>query len=105
MFAQLRKEPKFMDRQKEGAAAKLNFVDLGSGDGRIVFRASKENLFSLSVGYEINPLLHAFASLQRILRGPKAWSSTQFHLKDLWNVDLRDADVAAVVCTMYVRAM
>lgn len=98
MFVQLRKEPKFMDRHKEGAA-KLNFVDLGSGDGRIVFRASRENLFSVSVGYEINPLLHMFASLQRILRGPKAWSSTRFHLQDLWSVDLRDADVVAVVRT------
>jgi Histone methylation protein DOT1 len=99
MFAQLRKEPKFMEQQqKEGGAKKLlNFVDLGSGDGRIVFRAAQENLFTLSIGYEINPLLHLFASSQRILLGPQAWSSTRFYLCDLWNVDLRDADVVAVV--------
>lgn len=96
MFTQLRKEPNFAERQKTGSS-KLKFVDLGSGDGRIVFRAAKERLFGLSVGYEINPLLHLFASLQRILRGPAVWSSTRFYLRDLWNVDLRDADVVAVV--------
>ena len=34
----------------------MTFVDLGSGDGRIVFRAAREsNLFTRSIGYEINP--------------------------------------------------
>lgn len=34
---------------------KLTFVDLGSGDGRVVFRAAREGLFHKSIGYEINP--------------------------------------------------
>ena len=33
----------------------LTFVDLGSGDGRVVFRAAREGLFHKSIGYEINP--------------------------------------------------
>ena len=33
----------------------LTFVDLGSGDGRVVFRAAREGLFDNCVGYEINP--------------------------------------------------
>ena len=32
----------------------LQFVDLGSGDGRVVFRAAREGLFIKSAGYEIN---------------------------------------------------
>ena len=31
------------------------FVDLGSGDGRVVFRAARERLFRKCIGYEINP--------------------------------------------------
>ena len=89
MFAQLRREP---IRQK-----KLTFVDLGSGDGRVVFRAAREKMFDKCIGYEINPLLHLFASLQRVVRGPQAWRATRFYLGDLWKVDLRTADVVAVV--------
>jgi len=85
-----------MQRQKQGHD--LRFVDLGSGDGRVVFRAARENLFKASIGYELNPLLHVFASLQRVLRGPKTWATTSFYCRDLWNVDLRqNANVVAVV--------
>ena len=38
-----------------GGNRKLTFVDLGSGDGRVVFRAAREGLFHQSIGYEINP--------------------------------------------------
>lgn len=96
MFRQLRNAPSFIQRQKRGE--RLSFVDLGSGDGRVVFRASRENLFDASIGYELNPLLHIFASLRRTLSGPRAWSTTEFHRRDLWDVDLRNnADVVAVV--------
>ena len=33
---------------------RLRFVDLGSGDGRLVFRAAREGIFDSSSGYEIN---------------------------------------------------
>ena len=33
----------------------LRFVDLGSGDGRLVFRAARTGMFEKSIGYEINP--------------------------------------------------
>ena len=35
--------------------APFTFVDLGSGDGRLVFRAAREHLFRTCIGYEINP--------------------------------------------------
>ena len=34
---------------------RLRFVDLGSGDGRLVFRAARAGMFEKSIGYEINP--------------------------------------------------
>lgn len=39
----------------KGGNRNLTFVDLGSGDGRVVFRAAREGLFHKSIGYEINP--------------------------------------------------
>lgn len=50
MFAPLHKSLTKKHNQK-----KLVFVDLGSGDGRVVFRAAREGLFHKSIGYEINP--------------------------------------------------
>lgn len=54
MFSQLRREASVA--KKVAAANKsLTFVDLGSGDGRVVFRAAREGIFKKSIGYEINP--------------------------------------------------
>ena len=44
-----------MSRHGVSDGRKLTFVDLGSGDGRVVFRAAREGLFHKSIGYEINP--------------------------------------------------
>lgn len=41
--------------QQKVKQGKLHFVDLGSGDGRLVFRAAREGIFERSIGYEINP--------------------------------------------------
>jgi hypothetical protein len=95
MFSQLRADPRFAQRIQRGN--KLQFVDLGSGDGRIVFHAANEKLFHMSVGYEINPLLHIFASAKRFLKGPQTWRATNFYLRDIWKVELKDVDVVAVV--------
>ena len=53
MFQELKRQPTVSASLKKNT--KLNFVDLGSGDGRVVFRAAREGLFHKSVGYEINP--------------------------------------------------
>jgi len=62
------------------------FVDLGSGDGRVVFEAAKTG--AQCVGVEINPALY-WASLL------KAWGKKNifFKRKNFWNVDLSDVDV------------
>ncbi|EEC48937.1 predicted protein [Phaeodactylum tricornutum CCAP 1055/1] len=94
MFRQLRQQPHFQKQIRDGT--KLTFVDLGSGDGRVVFRAAAENLFVKSTGYELNPLLHLLASGRRWVGGPRQWELTTFYCSDLWNVDLRRANVVTV---------
>lgn len=93
MFSVLRKEPNLVRRMKQ--AEDLRFADLGSGDGRLVFRAARENIFQKSIGYEINPLLHAWAQSRRLLQ-PRYWAATEIHLQDLWTIDLSTLDVVAV---------
>jgi len=41
-------------------------------------------------------VLYGWANLRRACQAPKYWSSTNFHIKDLWKVDLSKADVVAV---------
>jgi hypothetical protein len=73
----------------------LTFVDLGSGDGRVVFRAAREGLFHTSVGFEINPTLHLFAQARKMIT-PKYWYNTKFGCGDLWKIELGNYDVIAV---------
>ncbi|KAL7536830.1 hypothetical protein ACHAXR_007417 [Thalassiosira sp. AJA248-18] len=82
--------PKHTQQQSQ-----LRFVDLGSGDGRVVFRAAREGIFHKSVGYEINPALHLFANLRKIIT-PRYWSTTNFYMRDLWKIQLHQYDVVAV---------
>ena len=76
-------------------SSSLKFVDLGSGDGRVVFRAAREGIFQKSVGYEINPALHMWVKFRQLVT-PKYWSSTEFYLGDLWKIKLHNYDVVAV---------
>jgi Histone methylation protein DOT1 len=110
MFQQLRNEPEFMSHLQKrrlnqmngvGAREEIIFVDLGSGDGRMVFRAAQEQMFTVCIGYEINPLLHAYAMTQQfifnMIQRPSSTTRTQFFLRDLWNVSLHNVHVVAVV--------
>ena len=94
MWERIRQSPTIQARLKNSDT--LTFVDLGSGDGRLVFQAARQNMFAMSIGYEINPVLHAFASGRRILQAPMYWNKTTFAMRDLWKVSLRDCDVCAV---------
>lgn len=94
MFAQIRKQPQIS--QKVRRRQEVRFVDLGSGDGRVVFRAAREGMFSKCTGVEINPVLHAWAVTRRIVQASRYWAATNFALQDLWSVDLSKADVVAV---------
>src|SRR3989344_5864801 len=60
------------------------FVDLGSGDGRIVIAFAK--LGVESHGYEINPLLVAFSRYR--IRKAGLHKKAFIHFKDFWLTDL-----------------
>lgn len=62
------------------------FVDLGSGDGRIVLSAAKAG-FSPAEGVELNPWLVVYSKVQALRHGLS--SQTAFHRKDLWGFSLR----------------
>ncbi len=58
MFHLIRQQPQIVRKLQRATAQKpvMKFVDLGSGDGRMVFRSAREkDLFGCSIGYEINP--------------------------------------------------
>jgi len=96
MFDIIRNHTLQSSYMKEKIAQKsLNFVDLGSGDGRVVFRAARENIFAKSIGYEINPALHLFANFRRLIT-PQYWNSTSFYMRDIWKIQLYQYDVVAV---------
>lgn len=67
-----------------------SFLDLGSGDGRIVMAASKKGLHAN--GYEINPLLVLISRLKL----KKSKLSGQIYLKDYWHDDLGKFDYISV---------
>ena len=113
-----------IDNDESADKEKIVFVDLGSGDGRIVFHAAhKEQLFTNCIGYEINPFLHYYAILKqqcykcRTIIFPQTRNhstattstttlppphnigsvTTEFYLRDLWKVNLQNVNVVAVV--------
>lgn len=67
-------------------------VDLGSGDGRLLFKAA--TLGAFAHGYEINPFLILISQLKRKLKGLE----DQVKIKDesMWKADLKVADVIFV---------
>lgn len=67
-------------------------VDLGSGDGRLLFEAA--TLGAFATGYEINPFLVLTSQLKRKLKGLE----NEVKIKDesMWKADLKVADVIFV---------
>ncbi len=63
------------------------FIELGSGDGRVLVEAAKDG--AKVTGYEINPALYLY-SLARIL---VSRSSAKVRLANFWQKDLFGADV------------
>ncbi len=79
--------------QHTAAAHQRTFVDLGSGDGRIVLAAGRA-LRRPGVGVELNPWLVAYSTY-------KAWTGglrgvSRFRVQDLWAVDYARYDDVVV---------
>jgi hypothetical protein len=82
--------------KKAGPGAKRKWVDLGSGDGRIVLAAGKHGY--AAAGYELNPVLLAMsygaaAYHYRELHG--RGGRVSFHRSDFWQCSLVDANVVS----------
>ena len=71
----------------------LHFVDLGSGDGRLVLEAARMGF--TAHGWEINPLVW-FPSLLRAWTARSTWPYTSLHCNSFWGVDLAFADVVII---------
>lgn len=72
-------------------------IDLGSGDGRILFEASKysDNVF----GVELNPFFVYFTKLKSLLLK----SNIEVYKKDLYKIDLSEYDI--VFCYLLPETM
>jgi len=73
-------------------------VDLGCGDGRIVFRAEK-NFSAEASGYEISIFVWLLAQLNRFFSGAKA----RIYRQNFFSADLSQADV--VFCYLLPEVM
>lgn len=67
------------------------FVDLGCGDGRLVFAAARSG--ADAIGYEISLLPYALALLRRAFLPAEARRRASIRYRDFWNVDLRGTDI------------
>ncbi len=67
------------------------FVDLGCGDGRLVFAAAKAG--ADAVGYEISLLPYILALTRRAMLPADVRRRAVIRYRDFWNVDLRGTDV------------
>lgn len=63
-------------------------MDLGSGDGRILFMAAPQ--VKQAIGIEINPTLYYWSRLRRKIKGLE---NVVIKREDLWHVSLTDVDV------------
>lgn len=76
-------------------------LDLGSGDGRILFAAAKRG--AICVGVEINPLLCWYSSLLAKLKGAR---NVSVQRTDFWAFPLSDVDILTVyLVPMHLEAL
>lgn len=68
-----------------------NLIDLGSGDGRVLFLAAKTGAHC--TGVEINPLLYLWSL---IISKIKKLSNVNFYCKDLWKIDLKNYNILTI---------
>ena len=64
------------------------FIDLGSGDGRVVIAAAQAGYHA--TGIELNPVLVSLSYLAAYRAG--VLSMVSFRMKDFWSIDLKDYD-------------
>jgi SAM-dependent methyltransferase len=76
----------------------MKVYDLGSGDGRLVYKASKD-YGAKGVGYEFSPLVWALSKFLSLF-----WrSEAKLKFGNFWKKDLSDADV--IFCYLLTHSM
>ena len=80
--------------------AKLNFVDLGSGDGTTILAAASLNYNA--TGFELNPTLWFISSIRRILSIPSSVirNNSQFILGDMFTNNVAKRKLNEANCVM-----
>lgn len=72
-----------------GLRSKEKVLDLGCGDGRLLFEAERKRKKIRAVGFEVAPLVYLLAKLRK-------WffrSNASIKFQNFFRVNLRDADV------------
>ena len=69
-------------------------VDLGSGDGRLLFAAARAGAHA--IGYEINPFLILFTKLKAQFSLSQVRDLIAIKKQNLWKADLKVADIIFV---------
>lgn len=77
------------------------FVDLGSGDGRLVLDVYGRAMCKC-IGYEISPLLLMFSNIKRVLRFPTS-KGILFDAQNIFKVDISNA--TKIYCYLDERSM
>lgn len=85
----LKKIKKLIEDKEIELSPQTKFVDLGSGDGRIVNLFAKFNI-ARADGVEINPFLSLFSRIWSKLRGYK---NVKIFNKDFYNHNLSEYDI------------
>lgn len=70
----------------------MNIVDLGSGDGRLLFLAASYG--AKAIGYEINPILVLYTMFRAFFSSHRR--SVSVYWKNFWSADINSADVVFV---------
>jgi predicted TPR repeat methyltransferase len=64
-----------------------HLVDLGSGDGRILFKAHRQSGCKCT-GYDISPIMLIIARTKRVIQFPLSSKDFEFEAEDIFKVDL-----------------
>jgi len=75
----------------------VKLIDLGSGDGRIVFDAASRGYHS--TGVELNSVLVMYSKIKSILnqvKGVENASNAHFRRADLWKISMKEYDLIIV---------
>ena len=86
--AQVRNVLQALKSQPRKSSVKPKVVDLGSGDGRIVFSVARQGY--QATGVELNPILVYYSRLSALFQG--LHRDTSFLRKDLFTVNYSDYD-------------